>query len=1092
MNNSIDIVNKNNIVPEYNNIENKFNLAFNLVDDVVLKNYITKLREMDIIPLDNNEVLNNISKNVRLFKINEMVYQQDEYSLHKFTSVFNAVSTTDSVLFVIIDSDGEKTEFYMGIRSINSENSTKTCYDTLSNAIKGQFPGIKTTNLLDYEMKNLFNKIDVNSISIISGVSNTKDKEKHEDKYFVQGLEKLALSMRGEKYTGIIIANPLNKEQLFNIRKEYEQIYTSLSPFSGSQISYGLNKSQSTSKAITEGITNGENYNKNSSVTTSEGNNKSTSYSNSTSKETTRSIAGKTIGTSLALAGATIGSTIGSIIPGGGTLIGGIIGGTLTGVVGNAISNISHETVSNTKSNSDSYTSSKSNTIGDSYGYSKTINKSRTNTNAFTNGSNENIQLNIENKSIKNYLERIDKQLERLNESESIGMWECAAYFMSENSYASEIAASTYKALMTGENSGVEVSAINSWNKREKEKVKLLKDYVTNFIHPIFKYNNGMEIAVSPTSIVSGNELAINMGLPRKSVCGFPVIEHADFAKEIVRYDKKNTNNSINLGSIFNMGEEFNTRTLLDVQSLSMHTFISGSTGSGKSNTIYEILDQIDTLGIKYLIIEPAKGEYKNIFGNKKGVRVLGTNPNISELIKINPFKFPGEIHVLEHIDRIIEIFNVCWPMYAAMPAVLKEAVIKAYESSGWDLINSKNIYSDDLFPTFNDLLIELENVISNSAYSEEVKSNYTGALITRVRSMVNGLNGRIFSADEIDNEILFDSNVIVDLSRVGSIETKSLIMGILIMRLNEHRMCFTNGMNVPLKHITVLEEAHNILKKSSSEQSVEGNNLTGKSVEMISNSIAEMRTYGEGFIIVDQSPSTVDLSAIRNTNTKVIMRLPDEIDRRLVGKSAGLKDNQLDEIAKLPKGVAVVYQNDWLEPVLCKIKKFNYKESIYKYNKGIEIEDNNLKIFNSMILKLLLKNRVDEKIDIDIDCLENLTNKLELRIKNKIAIREFLNEYKENGKLKIWEEDRFDLLSEIISGFIGSKSDINKAIYMAEDYNDLTTKLNRLIENNTYELSEDLKLSVNQCLLKNISVESPEKKEIYSAWISNLRRKYL
>ena len=141
--------------------------------------------------------------------------------------------------------------------------------------------------------------------------------------------------------------------------------------------------------------------------------------------------------------------------------------------------------------------------------------------------------------------------------------------------------------------------------------------------------------------------------------------------------------------------------------------------------------------------------------------------------------------------------------------------------------------------------------------------------------------------------------------------------------------------MNVPLHHVTVLEEAHNILKRTSVEQNPEGSNVAGKSVEMISNAIAEMRTYGEGFIIADQSPGAVDISVIRNTNTKIIMRLPDEQDRRLAGKSAGLKDNQLDEIAKLPKGVAVVYQNDWLEPVLCKIGRFKGEEGLYKKSPG-------------------------------------------------------------------------------------------------------------------------------------------------------------
>ena len=101
--------------------------------------------------------------------------------------------------------------------------------------------------------------------------------------------------------------------------------------------------------------------------------------------------------------------------------------------------------------------------------------------------------------------------------------------------------------------------------------------------------------------------------------------------------------------------------------------------------------------------------------------------------------------------------------------------------------------------------------------------------------------------------------------------------MGILVTRMNEYRMVNAGEMNIPLNHVTVLEEAHNILKRTNgSDASPEGVSMASKSVEMLSNAIAEMRTYGEGFIIADQSPSAVDMSAIRNTNTKIIMRLPD------------------------------------------------------------------------------------------------------------------------------------------------------------------------------------------------------------------------
>lgn len=186
--------------------------------------------------------------------------------------------------------------------------------------------------------------------------------------------------------------------------------------------------------------------------------------------------------------------------------------------------------------------------------------------------------------------------------------------------------------------------------------------------------------------------------------------------------------------------------------------------------------------------------------------------------------------------------------------------------------------------------------------------------------------------SDELTNDHLFDSNVIVDLSRVGSTETKSLLMGILVLKLQEYRMA--NGdMNAELKHITVLEEAHNLLKRTSTEQMAESANLLGKSVEMLANAIAEMRTYGEGFIIADQAPGLMDLSVIRNTNTKIIMRLPDFSDRDLVGKSANLNDDQIIELAKLPKGVAAVYQNEWIQPVLCKVEKVEYDKTDYQYD---------------------------------------------------------------------------------------------------------------------------------------------------------------
>ena len=635
---------------------------------------------------------------------------------------------------------------------------------------------------------------------------------------------------------------------------------------------------------------------------------------------------------------------------------------------------------------------------GTSHGTSDTISQQESHGTTDTRGMGRTQQVELCNKSVEELLERIENQLKRAKESEDYGCYKCAAYFLSSTPSTAILAANTYRALMVGEGSSVESGAVNVWQNDEAQ-VAQLREYLKRFMHPVFARplwaGAPDSLLYTPATLVSGRELPMHLGLPTRSVHGLPIIEHAEFGRNVPDETVPDAD-KMELGKIYHMGREEKADLILNRQALTAHTFITGSTGSGKSNTVYELLRQLDAGGVNFMVIEPAKGEYKNVFGGREDVHVFGTNPKITELLRINPFRFPEEIHVLEHIDRLIEIFSVCWPMYAAMPAVLKNAMLQAYEVCGWNLETSENEYNKDLFPTFQDLLTELVDVIEHSAYDKEVKNNYRGSLETRVRSLANGLNGQIFSADEIPEKQLFDENTIVDLSRVGSLESKSLIMGILIMRLNEYRMTSCTEMNNPLKHVTVLEEAHNILRRTSTEQTEEGSNVAGKSVEMIANAIAEMRTYGEGFVIADQSPGAVDISAIRNTNTKIIMRLPDEQDCQLAGKAAALKDDQLDEIARLPKGVAVIYQNNWTEPVLCKINKFEGVEKRYQYKTCAT--DRKAEMMSAILLKNLLKKEKGEPLDLNLRQLQDLLLKISMPSKTKIAA---LKALQKNGRCR-------------------------------------------------------------------------------------------
>ena len=597
------------------------------------------------------------------------------------------------------------------------------------------------------------------------------------------------------------------------------------------------------------------------------------------------------------------------------------------------------------------------NTVGTTIGASKGINLgsnfganfARASNVTATVGMNEGIVQSFTNYNIKHTLEILEEQMKRYEQSTALGMWDFAAYILSEDQNVASNVAHSYLALTQGEKSYVSNTSINLWRGdlgEESGDASEICKYLRDLRHPLFGLNplifeEDTSVSLYPsvvtaTTSLSGKELAYSLNFPRKSIAGLPVIECAQFGRNIVKYDLDPAKGEdLSIGNIFHMHHREPEIVSLRKSSLASHVFITGSTGSGKSNTVYRILEEAVEKKTCFMVIEPAKGEYKNIVsGFEKKVDVYGTNPDLTDLLRINPFSFPKGIHVFEHLDRLVEIFNVCWPMYAAMPAVLKSAIEKSYEDCGWNLTESVNPFGEDLYPTFKDVARNIKTIIDTSEYDAENKGAYKGSLLTRLQSLTNGINGMIFTENAVPEEDLFEKNVIIDLSRVGSNETKSLLMGMLVLKLQEFRISHANGINVPLRHLTVLEEAHNLLKRTSTEQSSETANIAGKSVEMISNAIAEMRTYGEGFIIVDQAPGLLDMAAIRNTNTKIIMRLPDQEDRELVGRAANLNNDQIMEIAKLPCGVAAIYQNEWVQPVLCKVDKFEYDESVYQYEK--------------------------------------------------------------------------------------------------------------------------------------------------------------
>lgn len=969
-----------------------FDLRIKTIDSGMRHHYLTQLSQFQVAPLAQLQPLEeDIISNIRLFKITEMVYHKGEPATDKFTTVFNTLSTFNASIFILMDSDGQKTDFYLGVR--NNENdasplkrSTVTLGDTLKNTLIGHFPGVKIENRDRKRIAKLSHKMqeqsNLTSVSVIADYKQEKRQQNAE--YFLQGLEKLALSMQGRQYIGLVVAQNQSPEMIQTLRENYQDLYSKLSPLQKVQVS----------------------------TTKSEGEQRSKKFTEMDTKQKAATISSAGVGIAGVLAGVAIGAKLKPDLMGLGAMIGSQIGGQLATFI-NSLAPV------------------------ESINY----------------GTSESVSETYENKRVTEIMKLIDEQLERTNEFDSYGMWNVAAYFMSDDMSDAEIAASNYRSLMNGENTGREVSAINSWRKNNalaSNQFDHLLLYLSRFSHPQFIYHE--DVLVDATTSVTGKELGLHLGLPRATVPGLPVIEHAEFGKEVHTYrlfgseKAPRPEDSIVLGKVFDLGQITNKKVELDNKSLNMHTFITGSTGSGKSNTVYQILAELHQDKIPFLVVEPAKGEYKDVFGNWPDVRVFSTNPKVAPLIHINPFRFPESIHVLEHVDGLVEIFSACWPMYDAMPAFFKDAILRSYEEIGWDLGSSTFDGEELLYPDFEILTEQLDLLIEQSDYASDIKSNYRGALITRVKSLTVGLNKFMFTQDQTPYEQLFDQNCILDISRVKSRETKALIMGLIVYILNEYRMDQKQGNNQGLRHVTVLEEAHNLLKSSSQNDS----ELIGKSVEMISSTIAEIRTYGEGFIIVDQSPSSVDISAIKNTNTKIVLRTPEANDRQAVGHSIGLTEDQVNEIAKLPSGVAVVYQNDWLSPVLTMIDKANVQESTYVPDSVEEII--NLKTARTNLITMLLSKWIRSK-KLRKSELYGSLDVVRLSHQNRNFLKKQIDNYMFLGGNLYWDDIEFPTLIQSICNILDLET-----INNSECISNLTFKTN-FSENTSKMISEILRM---------------------------------
>jgi hypothetical protein len=526
---------------------------------------------------------------------------------------------------------------------------------------------------------------------------------------------------------------------------------------------------------------------------------------------------------------------------------------------------------------------------------------------------------------IKYFLELQDAFLKHIQLGTAIGMWQVCTYFFAQDSSIFVRLQSLIRATYTDE-----MSRPTPFRTHE---LQGLKPHLEQFG---LLRNPRIDSAAQAQSLLSyrflsplnSRMLSGYIHLPKREMPGFRIRRSADFS--LAEIPPKNPDRVIAVGNILDRGLDTGNLYYVDVDAMQKHTIICGVTGGGKTNTCFYLLNQLWKFKIPFMVIEPAKSEYRHMMLMSETFKGVGQAFSLGDEtvspFRLNPFEIMKGVKVQTHLDALKSVFNASFEMYSPMPQVLEKALNAIYNVRGWDLIQNKNRRlppgvqvgdpdcPPEIYPTMKDLYEIIEPITESFGYSERIGPDVQAALKARIGSLLIGGKGQMLNTRRsLPPEVMFGRPTVVELKMVSEDSEKSFLMGMILVFLYEYRESL--GPHDNLQHVMLVEEAHRLLKNVPTSQSAESANPAGKAVEFFTNMLAEIRSYGQGFIIADQIPNKLAPEALKNTNLKIMHRIVATDDRDSMGGAMNLDDIQKRHVTALGTGRAIVYAEKMESP---------------------------------------------------------------------------------------------------------------------------------------------------------------------------------
>ena len=804
-----------------------------------------------------------------LFRLDEISEDKPKAYRQAIANVFASLNTTNCACLYILSGQPQGIDLYIGVASNKGNADIHEAGKIFEAGFKGNFLGAQLSKIKDDspEINDLMKK--TRHFGLMMGVPSFNDHQASSDEEDFQGVERLVNSLLGETWQLIIVAEPASDEE---IRTTLSKIYDLASELSEC-IKHSVQRSENTGYQSTETISTSNSHTEGNSESDTRGKSKGVSSSEGTSKSdnSTRSSKGK----------------------------------------------------NNSWSSNEGYNESKTTGVNTS----ETTGDSKSVANGVSHGNSLALTSERTDKRAEGMLKHVGETLvERFLRGRSKGMYRTSVYLSAENR-------STYDRLTRGAVSTFQgnlssftplrvhdlpdkpYALAELLQQRCYEQQEVLDAQALAHSIPILAYNT-----LVGATWLNTEELALIAGMPSREVPGLKIRKSVDFALNTNAH--LNSSSGVELGHIIQHGRTLpHSVVSLSPEDLRKHIFVTGVTGAGKTTTCLNLLLRS---GLPFMVIEPAKTEYRALYGHHLEIEYYCLGREDLTPFRLNPLQLVSPRQSLaSHIDTLKATLAAVFPMEAAMPQIVEEAIIKAYQKKGWMIYETENLHYDDpwaadsdAWPTFSGMIAELDAVITSKGMGKEFEEKYRGSLVARLTSLTLGTKGRMLNTRRsIDFDKLLDKCVVIELEELKDEQDKALFMGLIIARLAE---CIKQRYreNSRFRHLTLVEEAHRLL--SQPEPGDTGARKMG--VNMFANLLAEVRKYGEGLIIADQIPNKLVSDVIKNTNTKIVHRLFAADDRNSIGDAMGLTNEQKDFLPMLQPGETIIYCGGWHGPVRLKI----------------------------------------------------------------------------------------------------------------------------------------------------------------------------